>query len=696
MLTKDELGELYSSSCLTQDGLNVVVLTFNVNASVEESFDSLLHQVLASNSDTLPDVFVIGLQEVVPLNAQNIVGSSLFSEGEETIDRWLWVILTALSRIEAQYDAVNGTINPYELLCHEHMVGLWVCVIVSRAIRPAIKNVHKAHCQRGVGGMFGNKGAVCVRFDVHDSSLCIVNAHFAANRGSLAARNLDYHAILHKEMFPDAFLLSATEKKEPRPPDMAALQAALKALRTRMHDFDEDTSLSRERESIGSGARSSDVLPPSPAGVTGFSEQPPSPTLASPDDDAAAYPAGSRPTLTRPSLSLHEDAAHALATSVSGSSSASSSAGPSLQSSVEAACEQRMLSPDDHDIIIFLGDLNYRIAKHVPDAHVFALIEAGRLTELAELDQLNMEKDNGSIFEGFHEGILNFPPTYKYLHRSSEYDRRAEKKARCPAWCDRVLWRTAASREQEVLVNTGLPSNRAATVGSGSAGFDLPMHSENVELMCYNAGSSGISDHKPVYASLNVKVKRVDWAASEQMLLDVMQELSFYDGDLREATTRSGGPALCLEPASINLHSLPPVGDSVQLRLRNRLDRDISFAFFPSSVPAWLDLDCLDGVLSAEAASGATGAGSDAQGNRLTIRASVDHIRASQAYGEEMSFLDLACGSGARALLDVASRPEVTALLVLQLRSMRDGAHDGGSLGDVLVPVVVYLGAPQL
>lgn len=689
MLTKDELGDLYSSSCLTQDGLNLVCLSFNVNAAVEESFDDLLKQVLEANSDTLPDVFVVGLQELVPLNAQNIVGASLFSEGEEAIDKWLWVILTALSRIEAQYDSVNGTFNPYELLCHEHMVGLWVCVIVSRAIRPTIKNVHKAHCQRGVGGMFGNKGAVCVRFDVHDSSVCLVNAHFAANRGSLAARNLDFHAILHKEMFPDSFLLAAMDKKEARPADMAALQGSLKALRARMHDFDEDSSLSRERESIGNGRweRGSDLSPS--AGGSGVSDHPSSPTPAT-CDDLAVHPTdarestGGRPT-PRPSISLQDDAAQGLA-----------SASPSLQSSVEAACEQRMLSPDDHDIIIFLGDLNYRISKHVPDAHVFSLIEAGRLAELAELDQLNMEKDSGSIFEGFIEGILTFPPTYKYLHNSPEYDRRPDKKARCPAWCDRVLWRTAASREQEVQVNTGLglPSNRAASVGCGSAGFGLPMHSENVELMCYNAGTSGISDHKPVYASLNVKVKRVDWAASEQMLLDVMQEFCFYDADLREATTRSGGSALCIEPSTINLHSLPPVGDSVQLRLRNRLECAVSYSFFPPSVPPWLDLDCLHGVLPAAKAPGLAGA--DAEGSPTTLRASVDHIRASQAYGEEMGCLDLACGAGARALLDVASRPEVTALLVLQLRSVREGAREGGSLAEVLIPVVVYLGAPQL
>ena len=498
MLTREELSELYTHSCLTRDGFNLVCLSFNVNASIEDNFDGLLNQVLQSNSGTLPDIFCIGLQEVVPLTAQNIVGASLFSEGEEVIDRWLWVILTALSRIEGQYDSVNGTINPYELLCHEHMVGLWICVIVSRAVRPAIKNIQKAQCQRGVGGMFGNKGAVCVRFDLHDSSICLVNAHFAANRGEVAARNLDFHEILGKEMFCDALLTaSGASTQEKMQPEMTALRGALKALRARMLDLDEDAASSRdpgrERDSAtlrelrdtrdrgsenfiagGAGGQSptavaaSDDLEPRESGLSGYRWS--SITATSPADPPPLSPS------------------------------------PLVSSVEEAYYEDRKLRPNDHDVIVFLGDLNYRIAKGVSDETVFGLIEAGRLAELAELDQLNIQKDSGAIFEGFHEGILNFPPTYKFLHRSDAYDRRPDKKARCPAWCDRVLWRTAASLEQEVVINTGQPSSRDVGVGSGSAGYGLPMLSENVELMCYNSGKSGISDHKPVYASLNVKV----------------------------------------------------------------------------------------------------------------------------------------------------------------------------------------------
>lgn len=177
--------------------------------------------------------------------------------------------------------------------------------------------------------------------------------------------------------------------------------------------------------------------------------------------------------------------------------------------------------------------------------------------------------------------------------------------------------------------------------------------------------------------SLNVKVKRIDWAQSEQMLLDVMSEFSVYDGDLREALTRSGGPPLLFEPATINLHSLPPMGDSVQLRFTNCLDCPIGFAFSPPSIPSWLQLDCIEGTV--------------APGAIAEVRASCHHIRASEAYGDEMGSFDAACGAGARALLEVACRPEVTGLLLMQLRALGGGSEQA-TLAGVSVPVVVYLG----
>jgi len=639
-LTREELSDLLQTASVTRDGLNVVALTFNCNAKLEDSLDTLLGEMLRSNAGLLPDVLVVGLQEVIPLTPQNIIGANLFTESEEVVDRWMWLIAQGLSRIDGLYD--DGKVNAFEVLCKEQMVGLWMCVFVSSTLRPQVKNVQKATCPRGVGGMFGNKGAVCVRMDILDSSICIVNAHVAAHRGRVEQRNQDHHAILHKKMFHGPFELRDGASTTS---DMTALQQNLKKIRSGLETLDESSMEMRDS-------------------AASFSSE------GGGGEDAAVRQSDTDYSTT--TFSYVEDA---------------------------------RISPHDHDIILWLGDLNYRIHSSVPDAQVFEMISSAQISELAELDQLNIEKDRGSVFTGFHEGILHFPPTYKFVRGTDTYDQRPDKKLRCPSWCDRVLWRTAASLEQDSAVSSSETSETTniATNTTTTSAVGFPMPFENVELMTYSRGSSTVSDHKPVYASLNVKVKRVDWASCEQTLLDVMEELCHYDGDLREALLRSGGSPLAIEPASINLHSIPPVGDNVQLKLTNCLDCDLSYSIDPESVPAWLHLDPLSSVLS--------------PGASITLRASANHVDASASYGDLVSESDRVL-SNSKHLLDASSRPEISALLRVKLKALRvvkpkaDGDDataaaaiasswavletnysDAGHVSDVLLPAVCFLGS---
>jgi synaptojanin len=51
--------------------------------------------------------------------------------------------------------------------------------------------------QTGLRGMSGNKGAVAIRLDYHDTSFCFVTAHLAAGHGNVVERNADYHTIVN-------------------------------------------------------------------------------------------------------------------------------------------------------------------------------------------------------------------------------------------------------------------------------------------------------------------------------------------------------------------------------------------------------------------------------------------------------------------------------------------------------------------
>lgn len=43
--------------------------------------------------------------------------------------------------------------------------------------------------------MSGNKGAVGIRLDIHDSSFCFLTAHLAAGHSNIEERNSDYQTI---------------------------------------------------------------------------------------------------------------------------------------------------------------------------------------------------------------------------------------------------------------------------------------------------------------------------------------------------------------------------------------------------------------------------------------------------------------------------------------------------------------------
>uniref|UniRef100_A0A8C1IGW9 phosphoinositide 5-phosphatase n=1 Tax=Cyprinus carpio TaxID=7962 RepID=A0A8C1IGW9_CYPCA len=78
----------------------------------------------------------------------------------------------------------------------------------------------------------------------------------------------------------------------------------------------------------------------------------------------------------------------------------------------------------DHDVVFWFGDLNFRIEGY--DIHVVkSATEKDKLPLLWEKDQLNMVKKSESVVEGFMEGPLNFPPTYKFDVGTHTYDTRS-------------------------------------------------------------------------------------------------------------------------------------------------------------------------------------------------------------------------------------------------------------------------------
>ncbi|VAH22015.1 hypothetical protein VPH35_010633 [Triticum aestivum] len=92
----------------------------------------------------------------------------------------------------------------------------------------------------------------------------------------------------------------------------------------------------------------------------------------------------------------------------------------------------------DHEKIIWFGDLNYRINLSYERTH--ELISRKEWDLLFDNDQLKWELMKGRTFDGWIEGVISFPPTYKYEFNSDKYagDEPISARRR-PAWCDRIL-----------------------------------------------------------------------------------------------------------------------------------------------------------------------------------------------------------------------------------------------------------------
>ncbi|KAL8133354.1 hypothetical protein AgCh_008715 [Apium graveolens] len=355
------------------------------------------------------DIYVIGFQEIVPLNAGNVLGA----EDSGPAAKWLSIIRQALNsqnpgpQLPDYYNCTpdaevseertcplssseedsqsppccSGRQDGYTLVASKQMVGLFLCVWIRSDLHHHISNIKLSCVGRGIMGYLGNKGSISMSMTMHKTTFCFVCTHLASGQkeGDEVKRNMDVMEILKKTKFP------------------------------------------RSR---------------------GVPEQ--------------------------------------------------------------------AMSPDsilDHDKIIWLGDLNYRLASGDDTNELLkkndwrALLEKDQFKLRVKLEdemsdqvsikeqvnalvifsktwsgylQLKMEQRAGRIFEGWEEGRISFPPTYKYLTNSDDYVGQtsiSKDKRRTPAWCDRILWK-----------------------------------GEGIKQMWYERVEFKFSDHRPVCSLFSVEV----------------------------------------------------------------------------------------------------------------------------------------------------------------------------------------------
>uniref|UniRef100_A0A673I1D3 Synaptojanin-1 n=1 Tax=Sinocyclocheilus rhinocerous TaxID=307959 RepID=A0A673I1D3_9TELE len=137
------------------------------------------------------DIFAIGFEEMVELNAGNIVSAS-------TTNQKLWA---------AELQKNISREHKYVLLASEQLVGVCLFVFIRPQHAQFIRDVAVDTVKTGMGGATGNKGGVAIRMLFHTTSICFVCSHFAAGQSQVKERNDDYNEIARKLSFPMGRLL---------------------------------------------------------------------------------------------------------------------------------------------------------------------------------------------------------------------------------------------------------------------------------------------------------------------------------------------------------------------------------------------------------------------------------------------------------------------------------------------------------
>ncbi|EDS30898.1 skeletal muscle/kidney enriched inositol 5-phosphatase [Culex quinquefasciatus] len=163
----------------------IYIVTWNVSTKFPDniSLNKLLGLEASAQSDAdLPDFFVFGLQEV---NAQP--QNTLYNLFKD--DLWTQKFKDLLKD------------RDYVVIKTEQMQGLLLSVFARRKHLLHLRQVETEYTRTGLGGIWGNKGAVSIRLNVYGCSICLVNAHLAAHDHMLEERINDYEKIVQEHKF---------------------------------------------------------------------------------------------------------------------------------------------------------------------------------------------------------------------------------------------------------------------------------------------------------------------------------------------------------------------------------------------------------------------------------------------------------------------------------------------------------------
>lgn len=163
--------------------LCIFLLTWNVgtHSPKQLEFTSLLALNGTTNcpGNKLPDIYVIGMQEVSIKSTLNIFND----------DPWVLKLASVLS--DQDYVKVKS----------HQLQGILITMFAQHKHVPHMNDIEAEETRTGLGGFWGNKGAVSIRLSLYGFGVVFVCSHLAAHDDKLKERIEDYHQIVENHKY---------------------------------------------------------------------------------------------------------------------------------------------------------------------------------------------------------------------------------------------------------------------------------------------------------------------------------------------------------------------------------------------------------------------------------------------------------------------------------------------------------------
>ncbi|KAL1530307.1 hypothetical protein AB1Y20_001217 [Prymnesium parvum] len=182
--------QVRESEFTLREPLSVTICTWNVAAKKPPLGSELRGWLQVVD---LPEVYVVGLQEVVDLSAPQNLNAGSGGQLSSNAQAWENVVSGEVNSIEKS----DGYV---QLVCRQ-LMGMLLLVYVRKDLMPCCSMARTISLGTGLLGVMGNKGAVACSLRIHSSTLCFICAHLASGASATEARNAEVAHLLQKISF---------------------------------------------------------------------------------------------------------------------------------------------------------------------------------------------------------------------------------------------------------------------------------------------------------------------------------------------------------------------------------------------------------------------------------------------------------------------------------------------------------------